>query len=439
MRHAYQSRARPTVSAAGPSGNSASSWRFTPRAVALAFGTYFCMYAFRKPFAAASYAGMPLFGLKLKTAFVVSQIIGYTCSKYLAVKVVSEASRARRWPMLIGIVFAAELALLGFAVLPLPLKLVAIFLNGLPLGMVWGLVVRYLEGRRTSEPLLAGLSASFIVASGAVKDVGRWLLGAGVGVYWMPFLAGLLFLGPFAFLSYSLDRLPDPDADDIRARVARTPMTAARRREFIARYLPGLLLLLLVYLGLTAFRDFRDNYGVEIFAGLGYSSQPAIFTTTEVPVAALVLVTLAALGLVKDPVNGLGALFAVMIAGVLLLGGATFLLQHALLSGAAWMVLIGFGAYLAYVPFGSFLFDRITVATRFTGTAVFAINLADATGYSGSVALQLYKDVFAGTMTHLGFFISITYALAAIGGLGLALAGWYFQRAARATRSALSA
>jgi len=414
-----------------PQTRPTSSWTLTASAVALAFGTYFCMYAFRKPFAAASYSGAPLFGLTLKTVFVVSQIVGYTCSKYLAVKVVSEASRARRWPLLMGIVLAAELALLGFAVLPEPLKLVAIFLNGLPLGMVWGLVVRYLEGRRTSELLLAGLSASFIVASGAVKDVGRWLLGLGVGVYWMPFVAGLLFLLPFALLSRGLDRLPEPDADDIRERVERTPMTAARRREFFIRYMPGLVLLLFVYLCLTAFRDFRDNFGVEIFAELGYSNQPALFTVTEVPVAVLVLLTLASLGAVRDPVKGLGALFAVMLAGILLLGGATFFLQRAQLSGASWMVLIGFGAYLAYVPFSSFLFDRITTATRFTGTAVFAINLADATGYTGSVALQLYKDVFAGGMTHLGFFISVTYALAVLGTVGLAGSAWYFLRAAR--------
>jgi Family of unknown function (DUF5690) len=413
-----------------------SPWRFNASAVALAFGTYFCMYAFRKPFAAASYPGAPLLGLKLKTAFVVSQIIGYTCSKYWAVKLVSEASRARRWPMLIGVVVVAELSLLGFAVLPAPLKLVAIFLNGLPLGMVWGLVVRYLEGRRTSEFLLAGLSASFIVASGAVKDVGRFLLSAGLGVYWMPFVAGLLFLIPFTLLSRSLDRLPDPDADDVRLRVERTPMSAARRRQFFTRYAPGLVVLLLVYLGLTAFRDFRDNFGVEIFAGLGYSDQPALFTATEVPVALLVLVTLAALGLLKDPLTGLGALFALMVSGLLLLGGATFLLQQNRLSGATWMVLMGFGAYLAYVPFSSFLFDRITVATRFTGTAVFAINLADATGYSGSVALQLYKDVFAGGISHLGFFISVSYALAALGSIGLAFAGLYFMRAARAAHSA---
>ena len=42
---------------------------------------------------------------------------------------------------------------------------------------------------------------------------------------------------------------------------------------------------LLVYFFVTAYRDFRDNYGVELFAELGYGAEPTIFTRTEVPVA----------------------------------------------------------------------------------------------------------------------------------------------------------
>ena len=44
--------------------------------------------------------------------------------------------------MLIALIVAAELALILFAVLPQNWKVAAIFLNGLPLGMVWGLFWR---------------------------------------------------------------------------------------------------------------------------------------------------------------------------------------------------------------------------------------------------------------------------------------------------------
>src|SRR5262249_10193044 len=173
---------------------------FSAYAMSAAFATYFCMYAFRKPFAAAKFSGLHFLhtGVDLKTAFVISQILGYTFSKYLGIKFCSEITPQRRAGLLLALIVAAEAALALFMVLPPNLKVLAIFANGLPLGMVWGLVVWYLEGRRTSELLLAGLACSYIVSSGAVKDVGRHLMAAhGVSEAAMPMLTGLLFLPPF--------------------------------------------------------------------------------------------------------------------------------------------------------------------------------------------------------------------------------------------------
>src|SRR2546430_5925594 len=161
---------------------------FVAYAIVTAFTTYFCMYAFRKPFAAAKFEGQFFFGsaVELKTAIVISQIIGYTVSKYIGIKFCSEITPARRAWALLVLIGWAELALVGFGLAPDNLKVIAIFLNGLPLGMVWGLVVWYLEGRRTSELLLAGLSCSYIVSSGIVKDVGRAMMAGRAAGWWSP-------------------------------------------------------------------------------------------------------------------------------------------------------------------------------------------------------------------------------------------------------------
>src|SRR5262249_29751242 len=197
------------------------------------------MYAFRKPFAAAKFSGAHFLGtaVDLKTAFVISQIIGYALSKYLGIKVCSEATRGRRARLLVGLILCAEAALFLFALTPPAVQVVALFLNGLPLGMVWGLVVRYLEGRRTSEFLLAALSCSFIVSSGIVKDVGRFLLTCGVSESWMPFAVGLLFLPPFLASVWFLDQLPSPDAADMAARARRQSMNGRQRRDFVRQFL----------------------------------------------------------------------------------------------------------------------------------------------------------------------------------------------------------
>lgn len=389
------------------------------------------MYAFRKPFAAGTYDVAPWLGLDVKTLFVTSQVAGYTLSKYLGIKWVSEVTRKQRLGMILGLIAFAELSLVAFALLPQGGKVAALFFNGLPLGMIWGLVVRYLEGRRASEVLFAALSCSFIVASGIVKDVGRWLMALGVSEYWMPAAAGVMFFAPLVASATLLDRVPDPDQADEAEREARPPMWAGDRQAFAARFLPGLALLLIVYLGLTAFRDFRDNYGVELFEELGYARQPALFSRTELPVAVLVLVLMISLSAFRERSRGLLAVFGVMTLGLGLVGAATAALDRGWLNGQMWMICVGLGGYLAYVPFSSFLFDRIMAATRFAGTAVFAVNVADAIGYSGSVGVLLYKDLVATHTSRLAFFKTFSYALSAGGCVLLILAAGYFSAQSR--------
>jgi len=139
-----------------------------------------------------------------------------------------------------------------------------------------------------------------------------------------------------------------------------------------------------------------------------------------------VMICLAALNLIRNNRLGLLAAYGLMIGGLLLMGLATMLLQAGRIGGLSWMILIGFGSYLAYVPYGSVLFDRLIASTRVAGTAVFAIYLADAIGYTGSVGVQLYKDLLASHSTRLGFFCTFTYLLSAAGAVLLVVSAAYF-------------
>jgi hypothetical protein len=143
--------------------------------VAAAFGTYACMYGFRKPFTAATFDGTQ-WGASLKVWLVTAQVLGYTVSKFIGIKVVSEMTASRRAVVLVCLILAAQAALLAFAVTPAPYNAFWLFCNGLPLGMVFGLVLGFLEGRRMTEFFVAGLCASFILADGVAKSVGSTLL-----------------------------------------------------------------------------------------------------------------------------------------------------------------------------------------------------------------------------------------------------------------------
>lgn len=393
------------------------------------------MYAFRKPFTAAAFDGMSFAGsdLQLKTAFVLSQIIGYTLSKYIGVKVCSETTRGNRAGMLIKLILASLAALVLFAVLPGSWKVAAMFLNGLPLGMVWGLVVAYLEGRRCSDFVMAALCGSFIVASAAVKDVGRWLMsGWQVPENWMPAATGALFLPVFLLAVYLLSALPEPDAQDKAARKPREAMDKAARHAFLRRYALGMLLLLVFYFFLTAYRDFRDNYGVEIFRSLGYGAdQTALFTRSEIPVAVASLAALALLNGTRNNRLALLLTYGFMMLGMAVLVAATLAMSQGRIEGLTWMICTGLGAYLAYVPINAVLFERLMAATGSAGTAVFGIQLADSVGYTGSALIQLFKDLGNPSGTHLAYFSSFSLALG-IGGFLLSAGGaiYFYHRTA---------
>jgi membrane protein YdbS with pleckstrin-like domain len=72
--------------------------------------------------------------------------------------------------------------------------------------MVFGLVLGFLEGRRLTEALSAGLCASFIVADGVVKSVGSQLLVLGVSEFWMPVATGAVFALPLVVFVWMLSK-----------------------------------------------------------------------------------------------------------------------------------------------------------------------------------------------------------------------------------------
>ena len=142
----------------------------------LIFLVYTCAYAFRKPFTVGLYSSETLWGFDIKILYVLFEIIGYALSKFIGVRLLPGMKSHQRIYYVIGMMSFSEVALLGFAVLPPYLKVFSIFLSGLPLGMVWGVLFSYIEGRRISEVLNVGLSVALIISSGLVKTMGQFVL-----------------------------------------------------------------------------------------------------------------------------------------------------------------------------------------------------------------------------------------------------------------------
>ena len=415
---------------------------FSAYATAAAFATYFCMYGFRRGFAAGTYPGaveLPLLPpLDLKTLFIIAQVAGYCASKFLGIKVVSEMVPERRALSIVTFIGVSQLGLVLFALVPAPWSALCLLLNGLPLGMIWGLVFGFLEGRRVSDLLGAGLCASFIVASGFVKTVGKLALSSGIPEAWMPAAVGAAFLPPLALFVWMLAQLPPPSAEDEAQRTRRAPMDGPARRAFFLRFAGGLIALIAGYIALTAYRDFRDNFARELWDALGYGEAPAIMTTTELPVAVGALVAVALMMGIRDNRTALMAVHGMLLGGALLIGVSSLLYQAGALGPVPWMICVGLGLYIGYVPFNCVLFDRLIAAVGSVATAGFLIYVADAFGYLGSAGLLLYRSFGQARLSWIDFFLGLSYATALICGALFAVGAAYFWSRTRADAPASS-
>ncbi len=363
---------------------------FTLLASASAFGAYTCMYAFRRPFTVGTYEGQELWGFRFKVLLVVAQMIGYALSKFTGIKVVSEAKPGARIVMIVALHAVAWLGLLMLAVLPPELALVGMFLNGVPLGMIWGLVFSFLEGRRVTEFLGLGLSVSFIFASGWVKSVGGMVMKSwGAAELWMPAVTAALFVPPMALCLWVMSQLPPPDERDIAERTKREPMDGAARRRLLRELGVPLGLLVALYVVLSVYRDLRDSFMADVLKELGQGVPSGIFAQVESFAGVGVMVALAGLWFIRDHWRALATYQVIILAGTTLVGLASWLFRLGHMTSFWWLALTGLGVYLAYVPFNSILFDRLLAATRRVGTASFLIYVADASGYAASVALYL--------------------------------------------------
>ncbi len=366
-----------------------------------AFLAYASMYAFRKPFTATGYEGLNAFTLwgvvfSYKPIAVISQLLGYMGSKFIGIKVASEATMKRRVPLVLALVLFAELMLLFFSFVPAPYNLIFLFLNGLPLGMVWSLLFGVLEGRKVTEFLGLAMSVSVIFSSGIVKSVGRWTMDTwGVAEFSMPVVTGALFL-PLLFLALAmLYQVPPPTAEDIANRTERKPMSRADRREFLRTYFFGVVFLVLGYLTLMTYRDLRDSFMDLILKELGYAVDSSTFAGIETKVGLVVIASLIFIYKIRSHRHAVWANLGMISFGALLLGSATLLLKAKVLGPEAFYLLNGIGLYIAFVPYQVLLVERLLASLHTVATASFLIAIADAYGYLSTVTLYLARDVFS--------------------------------------------
>nr|WP_315035714.1 DUF5690 family protein [uncultured Chryseobacterium sp.] len=386
--------------------------RVTLKAAFAAFGVYFCMYGFRKPFTVASFEGLSYWGIDYKILIIIAQAVGYFISKFIGIKFISELKPAKRLMYLFSFIAVAELSLLGFAVIPAPYNILCMFFNGIPLGMIWGIVFSYIEGRKTTEIIGLFLCSSFVVSSGFTKSAGKFLMDTfPVSEFWMPFSTGLIFIIPLILFGILLNKTPKPNEEDILLKSKRQPLNGSERKALVKQFFIPIVCIIFLYISLTVLRDFRDNFNREIWDGMHFNFDSSIFTLTEIPIAIMVLIILSFMVKVKNNKKAFAYYHYILFAGILVVGLSTYFFQQGSLSPFLWMTISGFGMYICYIPFNGIYFDRMIAAFDIKGNVGFLIYMVDSFGYLGSVLILLYKNFGSAQTSWLTFYIDLNYII----------------------------
>lgn len=409
--------------------SSKNGFIFSTYAVIAAFGAYSCMIGFRRPYTVGLFEGLSIFGIDYKIALVTSQLLGYILAKFYGIKYISEMPRKRRALTLILMIVASELALVLFAYTPVPYNLFLMFLNGIPLGMIWGLVFSYLEGRKFTEVLGAGLSAAFIITSGFVKTVGKIVKDDwGFSEFSMPYITGALFILPYFLFVWMLNQLPDPNAEDESLRTRRVQMFSKDRIAFFKKFAFGIIILTIIYMILNAYKDYRDNFAADIWKELGYGNLSGVFTSTEAIVTIGVLGTLSMIMIIKNNFKALLINHFAVLLGVIIIGISTYLFQLHFISPYLWILLTGFGVFMGYVPFNAILFDRLIATFKYESNSGFLIYFADSFAYLTSIGVMLFKNFGVKSQSSMSYFINAGYFIMYAGILLIIISIIYFYK-----------
>ena len=269
-----------------------------------------------------------------------------------------------------------------------------VFVSSFFSSWLYGAAATYLEGRRTTEVLLAVLSFFLIYAGNLSRGTAALVLQAGCPPLLMPLAIGAVACPISIALYVAVDRAPPPSAADVATRSKRTAMTGAQRAAFLRRWGVFVAPQCAAYALLTGIRSVRDLYSQQIFAeSLGVAEAPPyVFLIADLPGAICGGAVLLLLSRVPSNERAVFFNLGAQAASAVLLLSSTILFALKGLPGLAWQLAAGTGIFVPYLVMQTPIFERLLAVAQSEGTLSFLIFLSDGIGYVVSITLLLYRD-----------------------------------------------
>lgn len=378
-----------------------------------------------------------LFGrhLTLQECFSIAFVVGFGAAKLPAMRLQTSAFFFQyRLTILLWMLFLSMI-LTGLAGL-LPshfLQIAALFGSSFVSSFLYGGIVTYLEGRRSTEILLASISASLVFAGTLSRASAAELLRWGVPARFMPLMLGT---GAFLLASFLLvltARAPPPSRADVAARSARTPMSPRKQWQFVRNNLFGVIATIGIWACMAGLRSFRDFYTQQIFsAALSGTPTSKVYILADVPGAVLSFVFLVMMSWVNNSQRALFLMLLTNVVGLLLMAACTYFFRSGHLEGMDWILLYSAAFYAAYSVLNAPLNERIFAVTRAEGTCSFLIYASDFFGYVVTIGLLMYQSFgpLYGTANNvvLALFIKMLYILSGLMAFLAICSIFYFSR-----------
>lgn len=374
---------------------------------ASAFCLYFGVLLIKLTPFAATYPGERLFGLPLKAVLALAQTLGYLTGKPLALMVVPKLKRGRLLAAMLFVLWGegGTLALAprfgGVA------TTCALFVGGLFGASAWGLIVRFCEGRARTDAIIACVSLCMMSMSGVAKGIGSMLMvvgGLGSGAMMSSCALCGTLVGTACALALAAQEAPS--VADVALRGERRELSSLHEQgaRLLRRHGAGIALTTLAYVIVGTLRAFRDFYQVELFEAVGLGGRPGLLAASELIVAACILLFTGALSLLSDSWLALNVIVCAAASGGLLVALSTAAFHAGLYArGFAWIVLVGAGLFLSYIPIGTVLYERLLAAAHEQLTSSLLSILSDASVLVGTSLLLLcdsYAAAHAGAAPH---------------------------------------
>ena len=336
--------------------------------------------------------------LDLQAAFSLAFILGFGVAKPFAAVVVSSRLFFSRRIVALSFLLAASMlvecvGLPVFAGAP-GAQVACVFVSSFFSSWLYGAAATYLEGRRTTEVLLAVLSFFLIYAGNLSRGTAALVLQAGCPPLLMPLAIGAVACPISIALYVAVDRAPPPSAADVATRSKRTAMTGAQRAAFLRRWGVFVAPQCAAYALLTGIRSVRDLYSQQIFAeSLGVAEAPPyVFLIADLPGAICGGAVLLLLSRVPSNERAVFFNLGAQAASAVLLLSSTILFALKGLPGLAWQLAAGTGIFVPYLVMQTPIFERLLAVAQSEGTLSFLIFLSDGIGYVVSITLLLYRD-----------------------------------------------